>query len=387
MPPGLLDLSMVTELLAQRLTTFASTYQPLLDHPFSLEFTALAPDAARHNMTKDCEVSLFLFHVAADKQHRNTFPRGGPAQASPYQPLALVLYYLVTAYANRSASREQTAMSAVLKYFHETPIIRVPGAAQEITVTLEPQTLDEVGRLWQATARSMRLSAVYRVSVVFIEAPVPEPPQIVRHPPDLEGRVLDGAGDRPIALAASADQTGFAELRVDHAGFASHVTTVALRALPMFETTSDPPEPRHFLIDGDRLALRVPLLTPAGHYQVTVVVAPDKPTIEVDLDVAAPVDVVVAVGRIATIAVDDGGFTRGATTARFAFDDPATHLPLPDLTPTTNPGPNPGEMSIRDPDTLVVGVPAVIPAGRHGLRIVPDPTKPERGLSLRVEVR
>lgn len=166
----------------------------------SFEVTDRAPDDARL-LPGDTNLSLYLFHVVPDKFQRNS-PVTGPWTSladplktasrvpnSPHQPLSLDLYYLLTAYSkDPAASRlEQQAMTAALKCFHEHPIITatLPGVTHrvEFTMTLEPEAADSIGRLWQAVTSSIRLSAIYKISVVFIEPPAPpalaEPVQMV----------------------------------------------------------------------------------------------------------------------------------------------------------------------------------------------------------------
>ena len=78
-------------------------------------------------------------------------------------------------------------MSGALKWFREHPIVRgtmpIDNRSKEFTVTMELQTVDEIGRLWQAISSPLRLSAVYRASVIFPEPDPPTPPKRPRSPP------------------------------------------------------------------------------------------------------------------------------------------------------------------------------------------------------------
>src|SRR5260370_40358294 len=101
---------------------------------------------------------------------------GHSASMIPQQTLALDLYYLLTAYAGKDYTLEQQAMSIALRCFYNNPIIKtvVQGDAhQEFTLSMEVDSADERSRLWQALATPLRLSVVYRVSVVFITPDVP----------------------------------------------------------------------------------------------------------------------------------------------------------------------------------------------------------------------
>jgi hypothetical protein len=191
---GLFDLSIVTDRLIELVKTYRdrsplfplSGSPPVASPTFTIDITGAAPDAARSANGGACVLSVYLFHVAPDKHQRNAPlplrpPVSPPAHARlrvpalPFQPLALDLYYLVTAWApGNNYVQEQQAMSIALKAFYETPILKShPGSvAEELTLTMELETAEELGRLWQAVTTSARLAAVYKVSAVFM---TPEP--------------------------------------------------------------------------------------------------------------------------------------------------------------------------------------------------------------------
>ncbi len=187
---GLLDLSIVTDRLLKQLTDCTATSRlwvedlttPLVTTPppFTISFTGLPPDTAQS--MDNCQLSLYLFHVAPDKFNRNAFPLGGRARTIPEQPLALTLYYLLSAHSKKSYIEEQQAMSIAVKCFHDHPTVSltvpIDDRTEEFTLTMEPQGVDEIGRLWQATASPLRLSAVYRASVIFLEPEVPARPPV-----------------------------------------------------------------------------------------------------------------------------------------------------------------------------------------------------------------
>ena len=77
-----------------------------------------------------------------------------------------------SAYAEGNYVHEQQAMSIAMRVFHENPVIRgvgPDGQPWQVTLTLERRSYDELSRLWQATTSALRLSAVYRASVVLLE--------------------------------------------------------------------------------------------------------------------------------------------------------------------------------------------------------------------------
>jgi hypothetical protein len=183
----ILDLSAVTDTLTNLVNT-AWPNAPLWAAggigQFAVQITGLSPEVVRQG--QGAQLSLYLYHVDENNAQENLFwaPQAQAAAGPPiqYQPLALDLYYLLSAYADGSYVHEQQAMSIAMRVFHENPIVRGTGPDRqpwELTLSLERRSYDELSRLWQATTSALRLSAVYRAAVVFIEpepAPAPGPP-------------------------------------------------------------------------------------------------------------------------------------------------------------------------------------------------------------------
>jgi hypothetical protein len=183
---GVLDLSIITDTLIGLLDD-CITNSPLWnsENPAPTRFTITVngaqPEAVRND--GNCQLSLYLFHVAQDKFQRNFPVVGQRSSEIPQQPMSLDLYYLLTAYAGKNYAQEQQAMSIAMRCFYNKPIIKkfVQGDPhQEFTLSMEVESADELGRLWQAITIPFRLSAVYKVSVVFITPDEPLP--IAPHP-------------------------------------------------------------------------------------------------------------------------------------------------------------------------------------------------------------
>jgi hypothetical protein len=145
-------------------------------------FSGLAPDAIREG--NGPQLSLFLYHVESDNAQEAVFwtsqMQHSPGQPVQYLPLALNLFYLLSAYSETSYAEEQEAMSVALRIFHANAVVRSdPNAtpAWKLTLTMEHRSYDELSRLWQATTAPLRLGVVYRAAVVFIapDEPVAAP--------------------------------------------------------------------------------------------------------------------------------------------------------------------------------------------------------------------
>lgn len=219
---GVLDLSIVTDRLIALIDDSIGT-TPLWGGapPFTLTVSGSMPEAVRTE--GGCQLSLYLFHVARDPTQANV-PVNGPFQQNgapphayetPFFPLGLDLYYLLTAYEDKSYVHEQQAMSVAMTCLHENPIVTATvvldghNVVEEFTVTLAVESEDELSRLWQATTAPLRLGAVYKVSPVFLtpqaseEAPAPPVERFVATA-DAVDLPLDSLGDvSGTALAAS----------------------------------------------------------------------------------------------------------------------------------------------------------------------------------------
>jgi hypothetical protein len=184
------DLSLVTDTLKSLLTGAVSASPIWVGGPPSLSFSGVNPELVKSS--SECDLNVFLYHVTEDKFQKNSFwsqaaQSGGapPHQPVAFEPMALDLSYLVSA-ASVSYETEQRVMSIVLRTLHENATITVPAPGPtglpvtELTIALQSQTGDELSRLWQAIAAPLRMTADYRVSVVFL---TPEtPPASAPHP-------------------------------------------------------------------------------------------------------------------------------------------------------------------------------------------------------------
>lgn len=195
-PIGVVDLSSVTDRLIAILTDCvdqSSLWNPnnLGVNPgpqFTIHVSGASPESVRNQ--GDCQLTLYLFHVVEDKFQKNATPVGKISPAQPpvtYVPLALDLYYLLTAFEKGSYVHEQQTMTIAMRCFHDHPIVKMDvvfGAQvvkEEFTLTMETESSDELSRLWQSFAVPPRFSAVYKASVVLVSPettigpPAPKP--------------------------------------------------------------------------------------------------------------------------------------------------------------------------------------------------------------------
>jgi len=209
-----LDLSSVTE----RITTLlenAVQNSPLFTTnggsvaPFTVEVSASMPESVRGK--GNCQLTAYLFHLQADAFTRNMPLTGSAAQPNQRQALGLTLYYLVSAFSKDNPTEEQQAMSIAIKALHERATFVDPTDGFTFTMTLEQEKPDEANRRWQSFSTAFRLSAVYRVALVFL-TPQSQPPAAAP-PPRRMGLAVAPAA-LPFALSGSLTATAS---RVDFA--------------------------------------------------------------------------------------------------------------------------------------------------------------------------
>src|SRR5712692_10390540 len=104
-PMGVVDLSSITDRLIGLLTQCRDTSSLWNPNnlavnpgsPFTISITGLSPEAVRD--LGDCQLTLYMFHVAEDKYQKNLEAVGQLSPTVPpvrYTPLALDLHYLLT---------------------------------------------------------------------------------------------------------------------------------------------------------------------------------------------------------------------------------------------------------------------------------------------------
>jgi hypothetical protein len=125
---------------------------------------------------EDTGVSLWLYQIKRNEFMLNQ-PAGrpNPAQA-PRQPLPLNLFYLVSPLMDQPDD-EQALIGRVLQTFNDNYALTgaalqdsLQGEVEELRVTLEQLTLEELTRVWYSLQEPYQLSVTYEVQVIFIDS-------------------------------------------------------------------------------------------------------------------------------------------------------------------------------------------------------------------------
>jgi hypothetical protein len=142
------------------------------------------------NNTSGTLLSLYLYQVVPDTQLNNhpLIPAGAGRQV--YPPLSLVLHYLLTPLST-SPDDNLVILGRAMQVLAATPIIRANFLDStlrlrrpEVRVMVNPVTLEELTRIWNAFNQPYRLSLCYQVQVVSIDsvrAPEEGPPVAERY--------------------------------------------------------------------------------------------------------------------------------------------------------------------------------------------------------------
>jgi hypothetical protein len=203
------------------LRNLLTTQMPLLDSDLSdLAVTLQPPDIARKNVTS-AQLNVFLYQVVYNAAYRNMDIPGRVRPGEAAQPaLALNLHYLITAWGRGDSDKDAVShrvLAAAMSALHDRPLLDrddirnalpdndLADQVERMRVTLMPQSVEELSKLWTAFQTNYRVSAVYEATVVLIDSQRP-----VRANPPVLGRGAQDSGVVSMAGAAPVlDALGF----------------------------------------------------------------------------------------------------------------------------------------------------------------------------------
>ncbi len=196
----------------------------MIDHSVSanvggtVTVTALAPDRIKTGDEESAQLNLFLYHITPNPGWRNVGQpsRNEHGERLTNPPLALDLYYLLTAYGRQDFEAE-ILLGYATQLLHETPVLTRDAIRQAlappspvgggilppavgalvasdladqvelIKISPHPMTTEEISKLWTAFQAKYRPSIAYHASVVLIESKYPARsplPVLTRSRPD-----------------------------------------------------------------------------------------------------------------------------------------------------------------------------------------------------------
>jgi hypothetical protein len=121
-------------------------------------------------------VSLFLYRVIRDADLQNRPRARVSANQYKAEGVPVQLHYLLTPI-QKLPEDEHTLLGRVLQVFNDFAVLRgadlqdiLRGTDEQIRVTLEAMTVEDLTRVWTAMQDSYRLSVSYVVQVVTIDS-------------------------------------------------------------------------------------------------------------------------------------------------------------------------------------------------------------------------
>ncbi len=122
-------------------------------------------------------VSIYLYRIVEDAYMKNQFVSvagSGGAQRKP--PLMLDLYYLITPMVGAPRD-QQIVLGKIMQVLYDRAILEGPdlsgtlsGGSQQLRVVLNPVSLEETTRVWQALEVPYRLSLCYLARVAMVDS-------------------------------------------------------------------------------------------------------------------------------------------------------------------------------------------------------------------------
>ena len=158
--------------------------------------TSVPPDRIATGAEEHPLLNIHLYRLTPNSAWRHASTSAAPKEAQQMMPLALDLHYLLTVYGEQDHQAE-ILLGHAIQCFYETSILTreallsslasissssgggpmfIPSSLPDLTKQLEqikisPEflSLDEMSKLWSSLQARARLSVAYQVSVILIE--------------------------------------------------------------------------------------------------------------------------------------------------------------------------------------------------------------------------
>ena len=149
--------------------------------------TMQPPDEARGSNPPDKQINIYLYQILPNLAYRNSdLPRQLRPGETGQPPLALNLYYLLTAYAiDDEQPVSHRILGRAMSVLHDHPVLgrreieaALPNTGvseqfERIRLSLQPMALEDIFKLWSGFQTHYRLSAAYEATVVLIDSTRP----------------------------------------------------------------------------------------------------------------------------------------------------------------------------------------------------------------------
>ena len=179
--------------------------------------TMQPPDEARGANPPDRQLNLYLYQVMPNSSYRNAdIPRQLRPGETGQPPLALNLYYLLTAYAvDDQQPVSHRILGRAMAVLNDHPLLgrreietALPNTGlseqfERVRLSLQPLALEDIFKLWSGFQTHYRLSAAYEATVVLIESTRPRsaPAPVLQRGQDDQGNSSVAGVSLPILKA------------------------------------------------------------------------------------------------------------------------------------------------------------------------------------------
>lgn len=148
----------------------------VIQNELDIYFPTATPKAEPQLLKKENGIGFYLFHVSENSHYKNYPAPGMDNPPVKFTPMALNLFYQLSPNwdhddETKEALQEQLLMSIAMKALHDNAVLKTTSTGKniDIKITLQTLTPSESVQYWAASESSVRLSAYYEVSVVFLE--------------------------------------------------------------------------------------------------------------------------------------------------------------------------------------------------------------------------
>jgi hypothetical protein len=165
-----------------------ATLRSLLTKSLGIQVIARSPDKV--SVGGAAQLNIFLYLVSQNGSMRNMpIPQQVKPGETGFPPLALNLYYLVTAYGpdveDENLNSHQL-LGQAMNVLHDHPLLGADEIQQAVSdagvdsdlhhqierirITSQPMSVEEMSKLWTTFQTNFRISTAYEVAVVLIES-------------------------------------------------------------------------------------------------------------------------------------------------------------------------------------------------------------------------
>jgi hypothetical protein len=121
-------------------------------------------------------LSVYLYRLVEDPYLKNQYPREGTGGKRRKAPLTLDLFYLMTPLVG-TPREQQIVLGKAMEVLYDRAILvganpagTLAVSGEEIRMILNPVSLEETTRVWQALELSYRLSVCYTARVAIVDS-------------------------------------------------------------------------------------------------------------------------------------------------------------------------------------------------------------------------